>query len=463
MPIRAHCTICSDFFDNDRDIAAIHCGHTFHYLCLVQWFDTAPSRTCPQCRIQVGKRHIINKLFFDVVLEEQSALDPECLQNELDRVKAQLSVKEKEKRDCQSIVNSLRDILDIRNASIETLQKDLSEVETLCSTLKKQMKYLEQELEDAKSAKEEARRLRNKLKTVERIETLLHGQRPEVEEMIREMGAGQAAVEQLAIYCISLKKEYENLKESRKASNDTIEKLRKELFSANHKLQKTLLELEKNVEELKNAHTDLRNADREIMRKTCMTLTQVTEDEYWMKLLIAFSESFIKLFSPAPAELLNPKLHRPPHNDEIDLNTTFDVETPKHQPHKTGLVPAKKFKLDKKSAPVTNLSRTLKETVENCSGDTDDEHLEDLLPAFIRNSILSKRPPMNMLVPQRNTGIVRTGFDGLGGRTKFIQPSIPGEIRPLAVKSKKKSVSKQTITTSSVSGISQTKLDNFLK
>uniref|UniRef100_A0A8B9N8A5 RING-type domain-containing protein n=1 Tax=Accipiter nisus TaxID=211598 RepID=A0A8B9N8A5_9AVES len=53
MPIRAHCTICSDFFDNERDVAAVPCGHTFHRACLIQWFDTAPSRTCPQCRIQV--------------------------------------------------------------------------------------------------------------------------------------------------------------------------------------------------------------------------------------------------------------------------------------------------------------------------------------------------------------------------------------------------------------------------
>uniref|UniRef100_G1KHN0 TRAF interacting protein n=1 Tax=Anolis carolinensis TaxID=28377 RepID=G1KHN0_ANOCA len=416
MPIRAHCTICSDFFDNDRDVAAIPCGHTFHYLCLVQWFDTAPSRTCPQCRIQVGKRNIITKLFFDVALEEQSPLDPESLQNELDRVKAQLTVKEKEKRDCQSIVNSLRDVLDVRNISIETLQKNLSQMEMLCSTLKKQMKYLEQELEDTKSAKEEARRLRNKLKTVERIETLLHGQRPEVEEMIREMGVGQAAVEQLAIYCISLKKEYENLKESWKSSNDTIEKLRKELFSANHKLQKTLLELEKKVEELKNAHTDLRNADREItsLKKKFRVLQDTT------KVPSLSNETLNRLVieSPAPVELLKPKLHRPALNGEIDLNATFDVETPKRQPHKTNPVPAKKIKLDKKSSSVTNLSKALKDTVENCSSDTEDEHLEDLLPAFIRNSILSKRPPVNMLVSQKNAGIVRIGYDGLG--TKLI-------------------------------------------
>ncbi|XP_066472456.1 E3 ubiquitin-protein ligase TRAIP isoform X2 [Tiliqua scincoides] len=422
MPIRAHCTICSDFFDNERDVAAIHCGHTFHHLCLLQWFDTAPSRTCPQCRIQVGKRHIINKLFFDVALEEHSALDVESVQNELDRVKAQLSMKEKEKRDYQSLVDTLRETLDVRNATIESLQKAASEMEMLCSTLKKQMKYLEQQQEDTKTAKEEARRLRNKLKTMER--------------------------------------EYENLKESRKASNDALEKLRKELFSVNHKLQKTDLELENTKEELKSTQTDLRNADKEIMSlKKKIGVLQDT-----IKVPSLTSEALSRLISesPAPVGLLNPKLHRPAHSDEIDLNATFDVQTPKHQPCKTVAAPAKKIKLDKKLTPLTDISRALKEAVENSSCDTEDEHLEDLLPAFIRNSVLSKRPPMNsMLAPHRNTGIVRTGFDGLGGRTKFIQPSIPAEIRPLTVRSKK-GVSRQKVAAVS-SGISQTKLDDFLK
>ncbi|XP_019486408.1 PREDICTED: E3 ubiquitin-protein ligase TRAIP [Hipposideros armiger] len=93
MPIRALCTICSDFFDHSRDVAAIHCGHTFHLQCLIQWFDTAPSRTCPQCRIQVGRRTIINKLFFDLAQEEEGVLDAEFLKNELDNIRAQLSQK----------------------------------------------------------------------------------------------------------------------------------------------------------------------------------------------------------------------------------------------------------------------------------------------------------------------------------------------------------------------------------
>ncbi|XP_054243477.1 E3 ubiquitin-protein ligase TRAIP [Indicator indicator] len=464
MPIRARCTICSDFFDNQRDVAAVPCGHTFHHACLTQWFDTAPSRTCPQCRIQVGKRHIISKLFFDVVLEEQTALDAETLQNDLDNVKAQLSVKEKEKRECQAIVDELRDTLDLRNATIESLQKVLGETEMLCSSLKKQMKFLEQQQEESRSSKDEVRRLRNKLRTMERIELLLQSQRPEVEEMIREMGVGQAAVEQLAVYCVSLKKEYENLKEARKKSSEMTEKLKKELFSVNSKLHKTVLELEKTEEELKSTQKDLKNADKEILSlKKKIDILHGT-----LKVPSVSRETLSRLIfeSPAPMELQHPKLHHPANSDEINLDATFDVDTPEHEPCRSPCRPAKRKKIDKKLPPVVNpVKKVLQETVENWADDLEDDTFKGLLPAFIRNSLLSKKPSSgSFLGSHKNTGTVRMGYDGMGGRTKFIQPTNLAEIRPLAVRTKKK-VSRPASTAPSTSSASssQATLDSFLQ
>ncbi|NXR13190.1 TRAIP ligase, partial [Semnornis frantzii] len=501
MPIRAHCTICSDLFDNQRDVAAVPCGHTFHHACLTQWFDTAPRRTCPQCRIQVNKRHIINKLFFDVALEEQMAPDAEALQQH--QINIQLLLfpwiskpwgggfrafpkgrrrkipnamnyccdlflfsffPEKEKRECQAIVDELRDTLDVRNATIESLQKVLGETEMLCSSLKKQMKFLEQQQEDNRSSKEEARRLRNKLRTMERIELLLQSQRPEVEEMIREMGVGQAAVEQLAVYCVSLKKEYENLKEARKMSSEMTEKLKKELFSVNSKLQKTVSELEKTEEELKSTQKDLKNADKEILSlKKKIAILQDT-----LKVPSVTRETISRLVSesPAPVELQHPKLHRPANSDEINLDATFDVDTPEHEPCRSPCRPAKRRKMDKKPPPVVNLAKkVLKETVENWADDLEDDALKGLLPAFIRNSVLSKKPSLgSFLGPHKNTGTVRVGYDGMGGRTKFIQPTNLAEIRPLAVRTKKK-VSRPASTAPSVSSVSssQARLDSFLQ
>jgi len=44
--------------------------------------------------------------------------------------------------------------------------------------------------------------------------------------MMREMGVGQAAVKQLAIYCVSLREEYVNLKETWKMSGEMTENRR---------------------------------------------------------------------------------------------------------------------------------------------------------------------------------------------------------------------------------------------
>ncbi|XP_074139395.1 E3 ubiquitin-protein ligase TRAIP [Sminthopsis crassicaudata] len=467
MPIRAICTICSDFFDHSRDVAAIQCGHTFHLACLFKWFDSAPSRTCPQCRIQVGKKSIINKLFFDLAQEEEAGLDAETLKNELDKTRAQLSLKVKEKKDCQSIVDSLREILDVRNITIESLQKALGESEMLCSTFKKQITYLEQQQNQIKNMKEETCRLRNKMKTMERLEILLQSQRPEVEQMIQDMGVGQSAMEQLAVYCVSLKKEYENLKEARKASGELADKLRKDLLSSNNKLQKALSELNNVKEELKSTQKDLQNADKEITSlKKKLTILQGT-----LNLPSHTSETLSRLVleSPAPVEMLNLKLRQPAHGEDIDLNASFDVDTPPAQPHSSKLVPAKKLCLEQSSSLTPSFSRknsrdpmkvsALSLGDQQWTGDQDDE-LVGNFPSFIRNAVLGKKRPLGSLRdPGRNSGTVRTGFDGLGGRSKYIQPTDPSIIRPLPVKPKPrhKAVSRKAVPSA------QTRLDTFLR
>ncbi|TNN67350.1 E3 ubiquitin-protein ligase TRAIP [Liparis tanakae] len=265
MPIRAYCTICSDFFDHYRDVAAIHCGHTFHYECLLQWFQTAPTKTCPQCRKQVSTKHIINKLYFDIGGEEEGATkDPEILQNDLDRMKALLSSKEREWRDKQTTVDKLKDVVDKQKRDLDGVRKDIVEKEMLCSSLRKQMTYLETQQNETQAAKEETRRLRTRVKTFESLEVLLHGQRAEVESMIMDMGVSQAAVEQLSIYCISLKKEYDNLKGSLKSTNDLSEKLKREVLTSNNKLHKATVEVNRTREDVASLQRDLVGADKEI-------------------------------------------------------------------------------------------------------------------------------------------------------------------------------------------------------
>ncbi|XP_068450183.1 E3 ubiquitin-protein ligase TRAIP [Clinocottus analis] len=434
MPIRAYCTICSDFFDHSRDVAAIHCGHTFHYECLLQWFQTAPTKTCPQCRKQVSTRHIINKLYFDIAAEEDSSTkDPEILQNELDRIKALLSTKERDWRDKQKTVDNLKDIVDKQRRDLDGVRKDIMEKEMLCSTLRKQMTYLEMQQNEANAAKEEARRLRTRMKTFDSLDVLLQGQRAEVESMITDMGVSQAAVEQLSIYCISLKKEYDNLKGSLKSTNDMCEKLKREVLTSNNKLHKATVEVNRTKDDMKSLQNDLASADKEIsslkkkvefLQKTLSTPTRANE-----------ALSRLVFESPAPMELKQPRLHQPADSQDIDLNMTYDVTTPDDLAKRPRQCQSKKMRLDP-------LASSVSKHCEKSSSVSKARDEDGSLDPFLRNSLLFRKKTFgSMLDPQRKLGVVRTGYDGLGGRTKFIQPSPLSEIRPL-MKAKRKKVTR---------------------
>uniref|UniRef100_A0A3Q2PXN5 TRAF-interacting protein n=1 Tax=Fundulus heteroclitus TaxID=8078 RepID=A0A3Q2PXN5_FUNHE len=432
MPIRAYCTICSDFFDHTRDVAAIHCGHTFHYECLLQWFQTAPTKTCPQCRKQVSTRHIINKLFFDIGGEEETgSADPESLQNELDRMKALLNSKERDWREKQKTIDGLKDTVNKQRKELDNTRKEMMEKEMICVALRKQMVYLETQQKEVQDAKEEVRRLRTKMKTFEGLETLLQSQRDEVESMITDMGVSHAAVEQLSIYCISLKKEYDNLKGSLRSSNDMCEKLKRELLSTNNKLQKASLEVNQTKEDMESLQKDLANADKEIsslkrkvefLQKTLSTPTRTNE-----------ALSRLVFESPAPLELKPPRLHQPTHGENIDLNVTYDFTTPEDVSKRQSQLPSKKMRFEQ---PGTSVSK------QSDKSSSLSKAQDEALDPFLRNSLLFRKKTFgSMLDPQRKAGVVKTGYDGLGGRTKFIQPSPLADIRPL-VKTKRKKVTR---------------------
>ncbi|XP_040059688.1 E3 ubiquitin-protein ligase TRAIP [Gasterosteus aculeatus] len=433
MPIRAYCTICSDFFDHSKDVAAIHCGHTFHYDCLLQWFQTAPTKTCPQCRKQVSTRHIINKLYFDIGEEQEGTTDPESLQNELDRMKVLLSSKERDWRDKQKTVDNLKDVVDKQRRDLDSVRKDVMEKEMLCSSLRKQMTYLETQQNETQAAKEEARKLRTRMKAFESLDVLLQGQRAEVESMISDMGVSQAAVEQLSIYCISLKKEYDNLKGSLKSTNDMCEKLKREVLSSNNKLHKATVEVNRTRDDMKSLQNDLANADKEIsslkkkvefLQRTLSTPTRTNE-----------ALSRLVFESPAPVELKQPRLHQPADSHDIDLNTTYDVTTPDGLAKRQTQFQSKKMRLD---PPASSVSKHFEKS--SSLSKTRDEDCS--LDPFLRNSLLFRKKTFgSMLDPQRKLGVVSSGYDGLGGRTKFIQPSPLSEIRPL-MKAKRKKVTR---------------------
>ncbi|EYB84375.1 hypothetical protein Y032_0317g2310 [Ancylostoma ceylanicum] len=60
--VRGRCVICTSTFISNN-IAALQCGHTFHFDCVSKWVER--SKTCPNCRVRTTERQIIKHLYFD--------------------------------------------------------------------------------------------------------------------------------------------------------------------------------------------------------------------------------------------------------------------------------------------------------------------------------------------------------------------------------------------------------------
>uniref|UniRef100_A0A0R3RTL5 RING-type domain-containing protein n=1 Tax=Elaeophora elaphi TaxID=1147741 RepID=A0A0R3RTL5_9BILA len=94
MAQQLQCLICLDALSLNES-AAVHCGHTFHLHCILQWLERC--KTCPVCRKKATARDLIRQLFFQ--LEEKNfnndSSDPLEIHNELQNA---LDNLEKEKQ-----------------------------------------------------------------------------------------------------------------------------------------------------------------------------------------------------------------------------------------------------------------------------------------------------------------------------------------------------------------------------
>ncbi|CAJ0596320.1 unnamed protein product [Cylicocyclus nassatus] len=65
MLIHGMCAICGEIFITNN-IAALHCGHTFHADCIQEWFKHTETPTCPNCRTLTATNQVVRRLFFSV-------------------------------------------------------------------------------------------------------------------------------------------------------------------------------------------------------------------------------------------------------------------------------------------------------------------------------------------------------------------------------------------------------------
>ncbi|CAK8674703.1 unnamed protein product [Clavelina lepadiformis] len=280
MSLRGACTICTDYFDTENSISVTPCGHLFHTVCLFQWIETCGAqKTCPQCRSRVTVKQIVEKIFLNLGLNDnESQLDPYVLKNKLDEVELKLKNHDAEKDDLKSKIRAMETAKNNLKAKVEKLKGEVKSEKNIVHLLKADMETMKYEVEDAKACKEETKRLRIRLKTLEKIEVILNGQKNDVENMLKQYNTVSASTEnkQLATFCVALKQEFERIKDSRAHMNSELMKCKRDL----HKKEEMLINKASFVEELENANAQLQkneealNEENRSLRRKLAALQQ---------------------------------------------------------------------------------------------------------------------------------------------------------------------------------------------
>ncbi|XP_013379845.1 E3 ubiquitin-protein ligase TRAIP [Lingula anatina] len=413
------CSICAEQFDREADVSAVPCGHTFHDHCLMRWMEQ--SNTCPQCRLNVNRRSVIHKLFFDLAEDEGDNCDVGKVKNELDTVRLVVKQKEREKNELFEELKALqKQLAEVEKNKRKTHDMYKREQQTNQS-LRSELSYYQDQQKEAQNCKEETKRLRKKLQDLQSVELVIKGQQEDVQELVNHWGSGEGAVKQLCTYVTLLKQEQTTIKQERNQLRTDIDKHKKELASKKKLLQDRTEELLSAKEMLRMSEEDLKHAEKERMslRKKIEKLEKAIGSPN------STAASFAhRLLHESPA----PQLSTPVGGDTeaIDLDVTPDLfQSP--VPVKPSPNTVAKRECNENNLQYVKITSAATNSTNNPAKKLKCD-LEDIsnMPDFGQYSIFNKNKAGSQ------SSVFRTGYNGLGGHMTFVQP-LP---RPLTAKVK---------------------------
>ncbi|XP_076060949.1 TRAF interacting protein no poles [Oratosquilla oratoria] len=238
--MRAACVICSDLFVQGDDVSATPCGHTFHSACILQWIER--SKSCPQCRHKATGKNVV-KLYFDSTnCDNSQELDPVTLQHQVDNLKFQIRLREK---DISDLTDDKKKEVDKNKGLLEEVKKLTSKLkiqDTAVSALKTQLQYFDGLQTEVQKSREEAKTLRQQLQELKNVEKILAGTSEEVDFMLESYGENSSS-HGLATFCAILKKEMTKAVDDKKRLREEARASKAESVSLTVKLKKLNKEL----------------------------------------------------------------------------------------------------------------------------------------------------------------------------------------------------------------------------
>jgi len=217
--MRLQCSTCLERMSPEEDLGSTPCGHVFHMVCVLQWFEN--KKNCPQCRTPV-REGALRKIFLADTGDGNSGESEVDLQSELDTAKLQLRIKEAE-----------RSKLFVRNQELEAQsskqKEELQKMEVSGKKLREQFEglrsqkmLLQGERARADQLEEEVKQIRSKLENFKGVELALKGQEGDLNQFLHGRGAFDTRTKDLANLVILLKQKLVAVKVERSKAESQV-------------------------------------------------------------------------------------------------------------------------------------------------------------------------------------------------------------------------------------------------
>ncbi|XP_076655304.1 TRAF interacting protein no poles [Halictus rubicundus] len=235
------CVICSDLLTPSADVFHTPCGHIFHHACLSQWLQR--SKSCPQCR-EKTTLHKIHRIYFNFSNNDTIIEDTCSLQEKVDKLSLELSLKEKDAKHFSEKCNALEN--ETMNLKKELLKIDM-EKGSMIGALKLQLNYFKEQALETDSMKKENEQLKERIETFKNIQTLLEASTEEIDNMVSRTCDSNTLVTYISVMkremTISLNKRRE-LRSKVKSLQQALTKatMEKKFLSEEHTKRKKLEE-----------------------------------------------------------------------------------------------------------------------------------------------------------------------------------------------------------------------------
>lgn len=188
----------------------------------------------------------------DLTQVDLQCTDPTEMKEKLALQKRQLAEKDEALKESGSLLENIQHEMIALQSQYDKIYKNLKEVESSNSLLKKHLKSQKHELNKAKESEQKVELLRTKVTTLEKVQKLLKGRKDEIRKKVLD----GSSTDQMATMLVGLKADYDSLREKKANVQQENEQLTRSL-----KLVKK--ELKDRESELFQYQNDLNLAEEE--------------------------------------------------------------------------------------------------------------------------------------------------------------------------------------------------------